>query len=61
MEHDDDIDGTTGQRATHRPAGDTAEEQDVLDGGRGRVETWGGTADEPGTPVSELLTDDEPT
>ncbi|EMA70400.1 hnh endonuclease [Halorubrum kocurii JCM 14978] len=60
-EQDDKIDETTDQRTTHEPAGDTDDEPEVPDGDLGRVETWGGTADEPGTPVSELLTDDEPT
>ena len=35
------------------------EDPDVPDGDLGRVETWGGTVDEPGTPMSELLHDDE--
>lgn len=58
---DVDVDETVDQRTTQEPAGDTEDEPAVPDGDLGRIETWGGTADEPGTPVSELLHDDEPT
>ncbi|EMA70396.1 hnh endonuclease [Halorubrum kocurii JCM 14978] len=55
----DDVDETTDPSAAQEPVSDTNEEPEVPDGDLGRVETWGGTADEPGTPVSELLHDDE--
>lgn len=59
----DDVDETTDQRATHEPAGVTVDdnEAEVSDDDLGRVETWGKTVDEPGTPMSELLHDGEPT
>lgn len=66
VERGDDSDDTgepTDQRTTREPVGATMhdDDADVPDGDLGRVETWGGTADKPGTPVSELLRDDQST
>jgi hypothetical protein len=62
-DNDVDTDKTPDQRATHDPASEPMrcdDDPDVPDGDLGRVEAWGGTTDKPGTPVSELLDDENP-
>ncbi len=68
VKHDgdsDDADEATDQPTAQEPAdktvGGNEDETGVPDGDLGRVETWGGTADEPGTPMSEFLHDDDTT
>ena len=56
---DGDIDETADQRAAHEIVDDTDESEAPGDNPE-RVETWGETAEGSGTPMNELLHDDEP-